>query len=86
MYIHIFFYYKLHFRVEPQVASTLWENWLETGCTLPAKVCLNDFSESELSFENKISKYSQQEQRKLEIATPKFEAQTEKMELLIKTS
>ena len=78
------FYRQLHFRSQPGSCLAILANGLETEGTLPAKVCLNDFSESELSFENKISKYSQQEQRKLEIATPKSEAQTEKMELLIK--
>ena len=52
--IHIFFYRQLQFRSQPGSCLALLANGLETEGTLSVKVCLKDFSQSELSFVNKI--------------------------------
>ena len=50
--VHIFFfsYRQLDFRSQPRSCLANLENELETELTLPAKTCLNDSSQSELSF------------------------------------
>ena len=57
--LHTFFYRQLHFRSQPGSCLAVLANGLETEGTLPAKVCLNDFSQLELSFGNKISMRNQ---------------------------
>ena len=57
--VHIFFHRQLHFRSQLGSCFAIVENGLETELTLPTKVCLNDFSQSELSFGNKISMRNQ---------------------------
>ena len=54
-----FFYRQLHFRSQPESCLAILENGLETELTLPAKTCLNDSSQSELSFGTKISMRNQ---------------------------
>ena len=56
---YTFFYRQLHFRSQPGSCLAILANGLETELTLPEKVCLNDFSQSELSFGNKISMRNQ---------------------------
>ena len=56
---YTFFCRQLHFRSQPGSCLAILANGLETEDTLPAKVCLNDFSQSELSFGNKISMRNQ---------------------------
>ena len=56
---HFFLYRQLHFQSQPGSCLAILANGIETRGTLPAKVCLNDFSQSELSFGNKISTRNQ---------------------------
>ena len=54
-----FFYRQLNFRSQPGSCLAILENGLETELTLSAKTCLNDSSQSELSFGTKISMRNQ---------------------------
>ena len=57
--LHTFFYRQLHFRSQPGSCLAILGNGLKTELTLPAKTCLNDSSQSELSFGTKISMRNQ---------------------------
>ena len=49
------FYRQLHFRSHPGSCLPILANGVETEITLPAKICLNDSSQSELLFGTKTS-------------------------------
>ena len=58
-WLHIFFYRQLHFQSQPGSCLAISANGLETEGTPLANICLNDFSQSGLSFGNKISMRNQ---------------------------
>ena len=82
--IHIFFNRQLDFRSQSGSCLAILENGLETEITLPANTCLNDFSQSELSFGTNISMRNQVFHEKFLNFWPKSQSEASKTELLIK--